>query len=32
LEPFVRSERLAALSERLSELVMEAETLVGSEA
>jgi CHAD domain-containing protein len=32
LEPFVRSERLAALSERLSELVMEAKTLAGSEA
>jgi CHAD domain-containing protein len=32
LEPFVRSERLAALSERLSELVMEAETLAASEA
>ena len=31
LEPFVRSERLAALSERLSELVMEAETLAASE-
>jgi CHAD domain-containing protein len=27
LEPFVRSERLAALSERLSEVVMEAEAL-----
>jgi CHAD domain-containing protein len=32
LEPFVRSERLAALSERLSELVMEAETLAVREA
>ena len=32
LEPFVRSERLAALSERLSELVISAEALVGSEA
>lgn len=32
LEPFVRSERLAALSERLSELVVSAEALAGSEA
>jgi CHAD domain-containing protein len=31
LEPFVRSERLAALGERLSELVMEAESLVRRE-
>jgi CHAD domain-containing protein len=32
LEPFVRSERLAALSERLSELVVSAQALAGSEA
>jgi CHAD domain-containing protein len=32
LEPFVSSHRLAALSERLSELVVEAETLAGSPA
>jgi CHAD domain-containing protein len=32
LEPFVRSERLAALSERLSELVISAQALQGSEA
>jgi CHAD domain-containing protein len=32
LEPFVRSERLAALSERLSELVISAQALAGSEA
>jgi CHAD domain-containing protein len=31
LEPFVRSERLAALSERLSELVMQAESLTERE-
>jgi CHAD domain-containing protein len=32
IEPFVGAQRLAALSERLSELVVEAEALVGSEA
>ncbi len=32
LEPFVGAQRLAALSERLSELVIEAEALAGSEA
>jgi CHAD domain-containing protein len=32
IEPFVGAQRLAALSERLSELVIEAEALVGSEA